>query len=92
MARAWIEDTGSARDNDGVRTELAALADAAGTYQPMILTLGYTGLRLGEAAGLQVGDVDLAVRRLSVNRAWARINTGAPTCPPRRTTNAARSA
>lgn len=38
--------------------ELKALADDAGDdHAPLVWLLGTTGLRLGEAAGLQVGDV-----------------------------------
>lgn len=37
--------------------ELQALADAAGKYRPLVLLLGTTGLRIGEACGLDVSDV-----------------------------------
>lgn len=37
--------------------ELHALAAAAGDYRPLILTLGYTGLRWGEAVALRGTDV-----------------------------------
>ena len=59
-------------------TEVDNLAGAAGEYRPMILTLAYTGLRLGEASALQVGSVDLHTRRVSVTQAWAGQSTGAP--------------
>lgn len=58
--------------------EVERLAAAAGPYRAMILTLSYTGLRFGEAAALQVADVDFTARRLLVRRAWAGMNTGAP--------------
>lgn len=58
--------------------EVERLADAAGDYRPMVLTLAYTGLRFGEAAALQVQSVDLERRRLSVTQAWASLNTGIP--------------
>jgi integrase len=94
MVLGWAVDTDRITTNPAARlplprpdgdkhvflthAELDALAEAAGDYRPMILTLGYTGLRFGEAAGLQVGDVDLTTRRVSVSRAWAGINTGPP--------------
>lgn len=58
--------------------EVESLAAAAGPYRSMILTLAYTGLRFGEAAALQVGNVDFTTRRLLITRAWAGLNTGAP--------------
>lgn len=39
-------------------TELDTLATACGDYRPLILTLGYGGLRFAEAAALRVGDID----------------------------------
>jgi integrase len=39
--------------------ELARLARATGDYELLVLTLGYCGLRWGEAAGLRVQRVDL---------------------------------
>lgn len=58
--------------------EVDALADAAGNYRTLVLTLAYTGLRFGEAAALQISSVDLSGRRMSIDRAWAGLNTGAP--------------
>lgn len=46
--------------------ELMALADAAGEYRPLVLLLGTCGLRIGEACGLNVGDVDPERKRLRV--------------------------
>ena len=43
-----------------------ALADAAGGYRTLVLTLAYCGLRWGELAALKVGAVDLLRRRLTV--------------------------
>jgi len=37
--------------------ELKALAKAAGEWEAMVLLMGTTGLRIGEACGLDVGDV-----------------------------------
>ena len=58
--------------------EVDVLAAAAGRSKTLVLTLAYTGLRFGEVAALQVTDIDLATRRLAVNRAWAGMNTSEP--------------
>ena len=50
--------------------ELKALAEACGPrYGPLVMLLGTTGLRVGEAVALTVGDVDLERRRIRVRRA-----------------------
>jgi integrase len=54
--------------------ELHDLADRAGEYRTMILTLGLCGLRFGECAALRVADVDLLRRRLRVSRSVSEIN------------------
>jgi integrase len=54
--------------------ELHDLADGAGEYRTMILTLGLCGLRFGECAALRVSDVDLLRRRLKVSRSVSEIN------------------
>ena len=46
--------------------ELIELADAAGQWRPMVLLMGTTGIRIGEACGLDVGDVVPARGRLRV--------------------------
>jgi integrase len=48
--------------------QLVALADASGHFQTMVLVLGYTGIRFGEAAALRMKNVDLAQRRIRVTR------------------------
>lgn len=48
--------------------ELDRLADACEEYRPMILVLGYCGLRWGEAIALTPGDVDRAKGRLHIER------------------------
>lgn len=62
----------------GELRELAAACDAwadhgvrrlPGYWAPLVLLLGTTGLRVGEAAALRVGDVDAGRRRLRVRRA-----------------------
>ena len=53
--------------------ELARLADECGDYSPLINSLGYTGLRWGEAVALQVENLDLLRRRIRVTRAMAEV-------------------
>ncbi|MGW5388287.1 tyrosine-type recombinase/integrase [Nocardia sp. NPDC003963] len=48
--------------------EVMRLGLAAGRLRPLVFTLAYTGLRIGEASALRVMDVDLANRRLRVTR------------------------
>ena len=48
--------------------KLSRLIDAAGEHAPVVAFLAFTGLRWGEMAGLQVGDVDLERRRIHVRR------------------------
>jgi integrase len=77
-----------ARQRFFTAAEVAALADASGRYRELVYVLAYCGLRLGEAAGLRVGDVDLTRRRLQVERlhAWpsgAPDGASGPTWPSR---------
>lgn len=53
--------------------ELMRLADASRDKRTIVLVLGLTGLRWGELAGLQVGDVDFARRRLWVRRSATEV-------------------
>lgn len=46
--------------------QLADLADGCGLYQNLVLLLGYTGLRWGEAAVLRVRRIDLSRGRIEV--------------------------
>lgn len=48
--------------------ELHRVAVASGTLRTLVFLLGYCGLRFGEAAALQVADVDLDTRRIRVRR------------------------
>lgn len=54
--------------------QLYRLADASGRWRPLVLTLGLTGLRCGEARALQVKDVDFKKHRLRVYKATRRVN------------------
>jgi integrase len=62
--------------------QLRALASEAGPHRVLLLLLGYTGLRWGEATALRVCDVDFARRRIDVHRAHSdvggRIVVGTP--------------
>jgi integrase len=53
--------------------ELAALAAAASTFRLLVLVLGYTGLRWGEATALRVCDIDLNRRRIDARRAFSDV-------------------
>jgi integrase len=53
--------------------QLAALANASGRWRRLILVLGYTGLRRGEATALRACDVDLNRRRIDVRRAFTDV-------------------
>lgn len=53
--------------------EVAALADGAGDYRAVVLTLAYTGLRFGEATALRVRNVDLMRRRLSIVESMTEV-------------------
>jgi integrase len=63
--------------------ELRDLAEAAGRDAPLVWLLGTCGLRLGEAIGLQVGDVDAARGRLRVARSVGTSSQGTEVGPPK---------
>ena len=50
------------------------LAVASGRFRTLVLVLAYAGLRIGEAAALRVGDVDLDSRRIRVRRSVTRVD------------------
>ncbi len=52
--------------------QLQRLADAAGEDGALVLLLGFTGLRFGEAAALTVRDIDLEHGRVRVHRSVYR--------------------
>lgn len=62
--------------------ELHEFAAACGDYELLVLLLGYTGLRWGEAIALTGDDVNVATRRISVTRnaVWVngRVEVGTP--------------
>ena len=60
--------------------QLVAVADDA--FQPFVALCAFAGLRLGEAAGVQLGDIDFLRKTLKVTRQVQRINGGAVTIRP----------
>jgi len=54
--------------------QLDALARAAGEYRPLILLLGYSGIRWGEASAIAVGSVNFDTRRLRIVRGYTDVN------------------
>ena len=58
------------------REELAALAKECGQYGPVILFLGSSGLRIGEALALRVGDIDRKNSAVRVERSWTKDASG----------------
>jgi integrase len=61
--------------------ELGRLAENTGEWAPLIWLLGTAGLRIGEAIGLQVGDVGQA--RVRVKRAVSHNSAGVSVGPPK---------
>lgn len=54
--------------------EVEALADAADEYGDLVLVLAYCGLRIGEAAALRVGHVDMLRRRLRIEEGVTEVD------------------
>ena len=50
------------------------MATAAGRYRVLVLTLGYCGLRWGEASALRVHNIDLDRGRSNITDAVAEVN------------------
>jgi integrase len=60
-------------------TKLLALAEEREPkHHRLLLTIASTGIRLGEALALQVGDVDLARRTLAIRRAIRKHRLSSP--------------
>lgn len=53
--------------------DLAAVADAAGPYRPMVYVAGVLGLRWGECAALRVGRIDLQRGTLTVAESLSEV-------------------
>ncbi len=54
--------------------QIRGLADAAGEHGALVLLLGFTGLRFGEAAALTVADIDLLHGRVRVHRSVTAVD------------------
>ncbi|MDO3397970.1 tyrosine-type recombinase/integrase [Nocardioides sp. SOB44] len=52
-------------------------------YDLLVTFLAFTGLRVGECAGLNMADVDLAARRVHVRRTRAKVKGGWETGTPK---------
>lgn len=70
--------------------ELWRVAGHCGRHKPLILTLGYCGLRWGELVALRVADVDFEKRRIRVTKSVSQIgkdfHEGTPKSYENRTT------
>lgn len=55
--------------------QLVSLSKASGRHEALVLTLGFCGLRWGEAAALRVEDVSVDERRLRIRRNWVRAGS-----------------
>jgi integrase len=66
-------------------SEVGRLLEAAdGSFRPLLALCAFAGLRLGEAAGVQVGDIDFLRRTLVVARQAQRASGGGvDVCPPK---------
>ncbi len=85
--RLKLGKAGAARDEairakamtaEQLRTFLAAAPAAAPRHADLFLLLAHTGLRLGEAVGLQWADLDLDARTLRVARTISGRRHGTP--------------
>lgn len=56
--------------------ELNALARACGEFGPIIMLMGTTGLRVGEALALKVEDINQQRGTIFVRRSWSKDETG----------------
>ena len=63
--------------------ELKLLAKAAGDHEALILFLGWSGLRFGEAAALRVGKVDTGRRRIRVEESVTEVGGRLVFGPPK---------
>jgi integrase len=53
--------------------QLAALAKASGSYRSLILLLGYSGMRWGEAVALRVRSIDFLGGKITVSESMAEV-------------------
>lgn len=59
------------------REELNSLASECGDFSSLIMFLGTTGLRIGEALALKVGDISQDSLKVNVQRSWTIDERGA---------------
>lgn len=64
-------------------SQLLALAESAGRWGPLVLTLGFCGIRYGEATALTVGCVDLEHGRLHIRESMSRVGSRYVTTAPK---------
>lgn len=63
--------------------QVEQLAVACGDDGKLVRFLAYTGLRFGEAVGLQVGDFDMLRRRFTISRSITDVNGEMVTSTPK---------
>ncbi|MGF6822422.1 integrase [Microbacterium sp. ZKA21] len=64
--------------------QVHAVLEASGDFRAFVEVCVFAGLRLGEAAGLQLGDVNFLARTISVNRqVQGSTNKAATLVPPK---------
>ncbi|MDF7666132.1 site-specific integrase [Bifidobacterium sp. ESL0745] len=64
-------------------SQVLTLADASGEHRTLILTLGFCGLRWGEAAALHVGDVRSDQHRLHIRLSYTKTKDFEGEQPPK---------
>lgn len=63
--------------------QLVELRDVAGFYAPLIWTLGLTGMRFAEAAGLRVDRVNFLRRRITIDETLSEVGGHLHVVPPK---------
>lgn len=69
------------RKTPGKRTYLNArqlikLADCSGEHRGLVLTLGFCGLRIGEARALRVRDINFDKKTMNIGKSMTRVGNG----------------
>ncbi len=82
LGKLFRKDNTNNRINPYSKEELALLLQAFQKYRPehlaLVLLLARTGVRLGEAFGLQWGDVNFEERLICINRTYSCLRLGTP--------------
>ena len=79
-----VRRAGAAMTIPTVEQVAAAVEEAPEHFRPFVAVCAYAGLRLGEAAGLQLGDVDFLRRTIAVRRQIQGTNRrNAAAVPPK---------